>query len=143
MQEEQKEQTRKRRSYTAAEFAEVWDRWGRGESSKKIARVMGRGASVYTVLLRYGGIRPRTRCRSPQALTLAEREEVSRGLVCGQSLRQIARRLSRAPSTLSREVAATEVRTAIGRQRRTSRPGSEHVVRSAVCWYAVLSYANW
>ena len=104
MQEEQKEQTRKRRSYTAAEFAEVWDRWGRGESSKKIARVMGRGASVYTVLLRYGGIRPRTRCRSPQALTLAEREEVSRGLVCGQSLRQIARRLSRAPSTLSREV---------------------------------------
>ena len=104
MQEEQKEQTRKRRSYTAAEFAEVWDRWGRGESSKKIARVMDRGPSVYWLLLRYGGIRPRTRCRSPQALTLAEREEVSRGLVCGQSLRQIARRLSRAPSTLSREV---------------------------------------
>ena len=48
MQEEQKEQTRKRRSYTAAEFAEVWDRWGRGESSKKIARVMDRGPSVYT-----------------------------------------------------------------------------------------------
>ncbi len=104
MQEEQKEQTRKRRRYTAAEFAEVWDRWGRGESSKTIARVMGRGASVYTVLLRCGGIRPRVRCRSPQALTLAEREEVSRGLACGQSLRQIARRLARAPSTLSREV---------------------------------------
>ena len=51
-----------------------------------------------------GGIRPRTRCRSPQALTLAEREEVSRGLVCGQSLRQIARGLSRSPSTLSREI---------------------------------------
>ncbi len=65
MQEEQKEQTRKRRRYTAAEFAEVWDRWGRGESSKTIARVMDRGPSVYWLLLRYGGIRPRTRCRSP------------------------------------------------------------------------------
>ena len=80
MQEEQREQTRKRRAYTAADLAELWDRWGRGESSKKIARVMDRGASVYTVLLRYGGIRPRTRCRSPQALTLAEREEISRGI---------------------------------------------------------------
>ena len=52
MQEEQKEQPRKRRAYTAAEVAELWDRWGRGESSKKIAQVMGRGASVYYWLLR-------------------------------------------------------------------------------------------
>ncbi len=104
MQKEQKEQTRKRRAYTAAEFAEVWDRWRRGESSKKIAHGMDRGASVYPLLLRYGGIRPRTRCRSPQALTLAEREEISRGIACGESLRQIARRLARAASTLSREI---------------------------------------
>ena len=92
MQEEQKEETRKRRAYTAADVAELWDRWGRGESSKKIAQVMGRGASVYTLLLRCGGIRPRMRCRSPQALTLAEREEISRGIACGESLRQIARK---------------------------------------------------
>jgi len=104
MQEQQREQKRKRRGYTAAEFAEVWDRWGRGESSKKIARVMDRGASVYPLLLRYGGIRPRVRCRSPLALTLAEREEISRGLASGQSLRQIARGLSRSPSSLSREI---------------------------------------
>ncbi len=104
MQQKKKKQQRKRRAYTAADLAEMWDRWKRGESSKTIARVMGRGASVYTVLLRCGGIRPRVRCRSPQALTLAEREEVSRGLACGQSLRQIARRLARAPSTLSREI---------------------------------------
>lgn len=104
MQEERKEQTRKRRAYTAADVAELWDRWGRGESSKKIAQVMGRGASVYYWLLRSGGIRPRTRCRSPQALTLAEREEISRGIACGESLRQVARRLARAPSTLSREI---------------------------------------
>ena len=104
MQQKKKKQKRKRRAYTAADLAELWDRWKRGESSKTIARVMGRGASVYTVLLRCGGIRPRVRCRSPQALTLAEREEISRGIAAGQSLRQIARRLSRAPSTLSREV---------------------------------------
>jgi len=104
MQEEQKEQTRKRRAYTAADVAELWDRWGRGESSKKIAQVMGRGASIYTLLLRCGGIRPRVRCRSPQALTLAEREEISRGIACGESLRQIARRLARSASTLSREI---------------------------------------
>lgn len=104
MQEEGKEQTRKRRAYTAADVAELWDRWGRGESSKTIAQVMGRGASVYYWLRRSGGIRPRTRCRSPQALTLAEREEISRGIACGESLRQVARRLARAPSTLSREI---------------------------------------
>jgi hypothetical protein len=51
MQRKQREQKRQRRSYTAAECAEVWDRWGRGESSKMIARVMGRGASVYSLLL--------------------------------------------------------------------------------------------
>jgi hypothetical protein len=78
-----KNENRTRRAYTAADLAEVWDRWGRRESSKTIARVMDRGASVYTVLLRCGGIRPRVHCRSPQALTLAEREEISRGLVCG------------------------------------------------------------
>ena len=92
MQEQGKKQ-RKRRVYTAEDLAELSDRWGRGESSKTIARVMGRGASVYTVLLRYSCIRPRARCRSPQALTVAERSEVSRGLVCGQSLRRIASRL--------------------------------------------------
>lgn len=104
MQEEAKEQKRKPRAYTDADRAELWDRWGRGESSKAIARAMDRGASVYTVLLRCGGIRPRVRCRSPLALTLAEREEVSRGLAGGQSLRSIASALGRAASTVSREI---------------------------------------
>ena len=104
MQEEQKEQTRKRRAYTAADLAELWESWSRGESPKTIARVTGRGASVYTVLLRSGGIRPRVRCRSPQALTLVEREEISRDLAAGRSMRSIAQRLTRAPSTVSREI---------------------------------------
>ena len=95
---------RTRRAYTAADVAELWDRWGRGESSKKIAEAMGRGASVYPILLRYGGIRPRVRCRSPRVLTPAEREEISRGIAGGESLRHIARRLTRAPSTVSREI---------------------------------------
>ena len=69
-----KKQKGKRRGCTAAELGEVWDRWQRGESSKEIARVLGRGASVYSVLLRHGGIRPPRRCRSLQVLTLAERE---------------------------------------------------------------------
>ena len=74
---------RKRREYTAAELVQVWDRWERGESSKAIAGALDRGATVYYLLLRYGGIRPRARCRSARALTLAEREEISRGIASG------------------------------------------------------------
>ena len=102
MQGKQKKK-RKRREFTAAELAEVWDRWERGESSKAIAGALDRG-TVYYLLLRYGGIRPRARCRSARALTPAEREEISRGIASGQSLRTIARVLNRAPSTLSREI---------------------------------------
>jgi len=72
---------------------------------KAIGRLFGKeGGSVYGQLAPYGGIRPRPRCRSPLALTLAEREEISRGLASGQSLRQIAHRLGRAVSTVSREI---------------------------------------
>lgn len=82
---------RKRRAYTAAELAEVWDRWGRGEPCDKIARAMNRGTNVYMLLARRVGIRPRTRCRSARVLSLGEREEISRGLASGQSLRSMAR----------------------------------------------------
>ena len=98
------QEKKRRRGYTAAELAEVFDRWGRGESSGGIARALNRGSNVYMLLARYGGIRPRTRRRSARALTVTEREEISRGIASGQSLRSIARILSRAPSTLSREV---------------------------------------
>ncbi len=99
-----KKQKRKRRGFTATELAEVWDRWQRGESSKLIARVLGRGSSVYSVLLRHGGIRPRPRLRSRLALRLAEREEMSRGVAAKQSIRSIAVLLGRSPSTVSREI---------------------------------------
>ena len=91
--------------FTGAQRRELWDRYQRGESLKAIARALGkRSSSIYNHLRPTGGIRPVPRKRSRLALTLVEREEISRGLVARQSIREIARTLSRAPSTVSREV---------------------------------------
>ena len=96
---------RPRRYFTQSEMAEVWDRWEKGESLSAIARHLGRyHSAVQGALARTGGIRPPERRRSRLALTIAEREEISRGLVAGLSLRAIAAQLNRAPSTISREV---------------------------------------
>jgi IS30 family transposase len=96
----------KRRFYTPAESAEIWDRYQRGEGLKSIGRVFGkRSSSVFAHLQPYGGIRPKPRRRSRLALTLTEREEISRSLVNGLSMRRIASRLGRAPSTVCRELA--------------------------------------
>jgi len=96
---------RTRIKYTAAQKAEIWDRWQRGESLKDIGRLFDRpSSSIFNMLAPTGGIRPSPRCRSRLALTLAEREEISRGLARDLSLRVIAARLSRSPSTISREV---------------------------------------
>lgn len=98
-------QRRKMRPFTAAESAEVWDRWQRGEGLETIGRAFGKlSGSIYSHLKPSGGIRPLPRLRSALALSLVEREEISRWLMVGQSLRSIARRLRRAPSTVSREV---------------------------------------
>jgi len=96
---------RTRIKYTAAQKAEIWDRWQRGEGLTAIGRLFDRPSScIFNMLAPTGGIRPPPRCRSRLALTLAEREEISRGIACNLSLRAIAVRLSRAPSTISREV---------------------------------------
>ncbi len=100
-----KRKERVARGYSEAQRAEMWERWARGESMKAIGRVFGKeGGSVFGQLAPYGGIRPRSRCRSPLALTLSEREEISRGIAAGRSMRSIARGLSRAASTVSREI---------------------------------------
>jgi len=97
---------RKRRYFTATESAEIWDRWRKGQGLKFIGRAFGRGSSsIFNHLKPSGGIQPPPRRRSRLALSMAEREEISRGLVHGHSLRQIACGLGRAPSTISREVA--------------------------------------
>ena len=85
--------------------AELWERWKRGEGLKSIGRAFGTTSScIFSHIRHSGGIRPPPRMRSRLALTLAEREEVSRGLVAGRSLRAIAAALGRSASTLSREV---------------------------------------
>ena len=90
---------------SAAEKAEVWRRWKRGESVSDIGRALERiRKSVHRVVAAHGGVPPRARTRSRWALTVAEREEISRGLATDCSLRRIAGRLGRAPSTVSREV---------------------------------------
>ena len=94
-----------RLGYTAAEKTEMWDRWQRGESLKSIGRACGKqSSSIRFQLSPYGGIRPAPRRRSPLALTLTERETISRGIVARRSARSIARRLGRAASTVSREI---------------------------------------
>lgn len=91
--------------FTDKQKADIWDRWQRGESMSSIGQVFDRASSsIYPLLSRTGGIRPPNRRRSRLALTLAEREEISRGLASNLSLRAIARDLSRSPSTISREV---------------------------------------
>jgi len=83
----------------------MWDRWQAGDSMHVIAGLFDRGhSSVQRILSETGGIRPRQRSRSSLALTLSEREEISRGIVAGHSLRSIAKAVCRAPSTVSREV---------------------------------------
>lgn len=91
---------------TETQKDEVWRRWRTGESLSDIGRAVGKfPASIFGLLRLHGGITPLARHRAVRALTLAEREEISRGLATGSSLRQIARALHRAPSTISREVA--------------------------------------
>lgn len=96
---------RRRRMFTAAESAEVWDRWQRGEGLKLIGRVFDRSSgAIFQHLRAHGGIRPVPRRRSRRVLSLDDREEISRGVAAGLSLRAIASSLRRAPSTISREL---------------------------------------
>ena len=95
------------RRFSAADEDEIWARLRAGHAAKPTARALGLTAGgVRAYLVRCGGIRPAPRRRAPGRLSLAEREEISRGLAAGLSLRAIAAGLGRAPSTVSREVAA-------------------------------------
>src|SRR5215467_10493251 len=91
---------------SAIQKRDVWSRWKAGQTLHEIGRVYGKPHnSIRAVLLPRGGIPPIARRRSRLALTLAEREDISRGIASGSSLREIANRLSRATSTVSREIA--------------------------------------
>ena len=96
---------RPRIHYTESQKALMWERWQKGESLQQIAQLFDRNhSSIQPILAATGGIRPASRCRSRIALTLAEREEISRAVVAGDSIRWIATQLGRAPSTVSREI---------------------------------------
>jgi len=91
--------------YTESQKSLMWDRWQKGDSLQQIAQLFGRNhSSVSRILSESGGIRPSPRRRSRLALSMAEREEISRSIAIGHSIRSIAKRLGRAPSTVSREI---------------------------------------
>ena len=92
--------------FSASERAELWERWRAGQCVADIARALERRnkSGVYRILSASGGITPRSRRRAARALRLEEREEISRGIAAGDSIRRIARRLGRAASTVSREL---------------------------------------
>jgi IS30 family transposase len=117
------------RGFTSAERTELWDRWQRGESLRAIGRAFGKpSSSIYFQLAPHGGIRPAPRHRSRLALTLPEREVISRGIVARRSIRSMARLLGRSPSTVSREVRRN------GGRRPMNGPGTEPAGRSDVSW---------
>lgn len=116
---------------SAAEMdREVWRRRQRGDTQAAIGAALGvSGGAIYQRLARHGGVRPRDRRRSPRTLSTVEREEISRGLAVGTSFAALGRRLSRATSTISREVARhggrARYRAAVADQRawrRAARP---------------------
>lgn len=84
---------------------ELWERWKAGESISDIARALEKPpGSIHGMVKATGGIAPPQRCRPGWALSLVEREEISRGLAAGDSVRTVAARLGRSASTVSREV---------------------------------------
>src|ERR1700733_9400152 len=95
----------KRSRLSATQKTEIWKRWKAGQTLHEIGRAHGRPhPTIRKLLLPRGGIAPTARRRSRLALTLAEREDISRGIASGSSIREIARHVNRAASTVSREV---------------------------------------
>ena len=96
----------KRFGLSEAQKSDVWRRWKAGQSLHEIGRAFGKEhSSIRCLVSRHGGFVPAVRRRSLLALTLREREEISRGIASGSSIREIAKRLERVASTVSREVA--------------------------------------
>src|SRR5438270_3726638 len=89
----------------AEELRQLWRLWKDGQTFEAIGKRLGVSLhGVYGVVSAHGGIAPRERTRSSLALSLGEREEISRSLATGEPVRAVARRLGRAPSTISREI---------------------------------------
>jgi IS30 family transposase len=96
---------RRNKKFSVRELEMLWSRWKGGESSLQIAQALGFPRSTVSVQIRRrGGMPPQPRRRSERVLSIQEREEISRGLATAEGVRTLARRLARAPSTISREI---------------------------------------
>ncbi len=118
----------KRFGLSAEQKSDVWRRWKAGQTLHEIGRAFGKEhSSIRCLVSRHGGIAPAARRRSLLALTLREREEISRGLASGSSIREIAKCLDRTVSTVSREVA-----------RHGGRPGYRASQADGEAWQSAL-----
>src|SRR3981081_10593 len=118
----------KRFGLSTVQKSELWRRWKAGQSLHEIGRAFGKShSSIRCVVSLQGGFVPAAHRRSGLTLTLAEREDISRGIACGSSIRKIAQHLDRAASTVSREVARHGGRSAY-RGNRADDQGGESAV---------------
>jgi IS30 family transposase len=121
---------------SASQRTDMWGRWKAGQSLHEIGRAFGKDhVSIQFMLSQHGGIVPAARRRSPLTLTLAEREDISRGIASGSSIREIAKGLKRAVSTVSREVARHGGRT-LYRASEADHRAWESALRPKVCLLA-------
>ena len=126
----------KRNRLSTEQRTDVWRRWKAGESLHEIGRAFGKNhGSIRFLLAQRGGIVPAARRRSLRTLTLAEREDISRGIACGLSIREVASGLQRAVSTVSREVARHGVRP-LYRASEADRQAWESALRPKACLLA-------
>ena len=122
-----------------AQRTDLWGRWKAGQSLHEIGRAFGKShVSIQFILSQHGGIVPAARRRSLLTLTLAEREDISRGIACGSSIRDIAKGLQRAVSTVSREVARHGGRP-LYRANEADQQAWQSALRPKVCLLAVHS----
>jgi IS30 family transposase len=127
----------KRDRLSTEQRIDMWRRWKSGESLHEIGRAFGKGhGSIRFLLTQRGGIVPDARRRSLRTLTLAEREDISRGIASGLSIREIANGLQRAVSTVSREVARHGGRP-LYRANEADHQAWESALRPKVCLLAI------
>ena len=130
--------------FTAAQKAELWERWKNGQSAAAISRALERKnkTGVERIVVLHGGIAPASRGRALAALRLEEREEISRGIAVGRSIRQIAQGLGRAASTVSREIRRNGGSQAY-RANRADRRAWEQALRPKLCRLALYRELRW
>src|SRR5467141_4951790 len=130
--------------FTAKQKDELWERWKNGQSVLAISRALERRnkTGVQRIVALNGGIAPAPRCRAVAALKLEEREEISRGIAAGRSVRRIARGLKRSPSTISREIRRNGG-SQIYRANRAERSAWERALRPKPCRLALHGELRW